>query len=120
MDQNQEGNINDEVQQPAVPNLQIQALMGEVRRMMRAELEPIHDRLDRVEEGTQRGQPQNLPYMHRRERVQPRGVRDEEEGYYGAGFDEEEDRDSVVSHRRYGGRGRELGIGKIIIWVVLR
>ena len=43
MDQNQEGNINDEVQQPAVPNLQIQALMGEMKQMMRAELEPMID-----------------------------------------------------------------------------
>ena len=52
MAQNQERNTNEEVQQPAVPNLQMQALIGEMRRMMRAELEPIHERLDRVEEGT--------------------------------------------------------------------
>ena len=48
MSNNQE-DTTEEVRQPAVPNLQMQALLGEMRRMLRAELEPIHDRLDRVE-----------------------------------------------------------------------
>ena len=30
------------------------------------------------------------------------------------------DHDSVVSDRRYGGGLEKLGIGKIIIWIVLR
>ena len=80
--------------------------MGEMRRMMRAELEHMHDRLDRVEEGTQRGQPHNA-HVHRRERVQPRGVRAEDEKYFWACFEEEYDRESVDNHRRYGGRFRE-------------
>ena len=48
MSNNQE-DTTEEVRQPAVPNLQMQALLGEMRRMSRDELEPIHDRLDRVE-----------------------------------------------------------------------
>lgn len=48
MSNNQE-DTTEEVQQTGVPNLQMQALLGEMRRMLRAELEPIHDRLDRVE-----------------------------------------------------------------------
>ncbi|PON31822.1 hypothetical protein PanWU01x14_366720, partial [Parasponia andersonii] len=42
--------------------------MGEMRRMMRAELEQIHERLDRVEEGgTQRRQPPRRDRVRRRE-----------------------------------------------------
>ena len=52
MSHNRENNTSEEVPQQAVPNLQMQALMGEMRRMMRAELEHIHERLDRVEEGS--------------------------------------------------------------------
>ena len=108
MAQNQEQGTNEEVPQPAVPNLQIQALMGEMRRMMRAELDHLHERLDRVEEGAPREQPQHFPNVQRRERFQPRGVRVEEEEYFGEGFDDENDRESIGNHRRYGGRGREV------------
>ena len=64
MSQNQEKSTNEEVQQQAISNLQMQALMGEVRQMMRVELEHIHERLDRVEEGTQRRQPPIAPNVH--------------------------------------------------------
>jgi hypothetical protein len=37
----------------------MQALLGEMRRMLKAELEPIHERLDRVEAETPRGQQDN-------------------------------------------------------------
>ena len=94
------------------------AMVEEMRRIMRGELEQIHERLDRVENervvqeqnATERmGQGRNVPNVRRRERVQPRRVRDEEDQYYKIVFDEdEEDRDSVDSHRRYGGRGREV------------
>ena len=47
-------------------------------------------------------QPQNTPNVRRRERVQSREVRVEDEEYYGDGFDEENDRNSVVSNKRYG------------------
>jgi hypothetical protein len=46
----------EEFREPEVPNLQMQAMLGEMRRMLRAELEPINERLDRVEAGTPRGQ----------------------------------------------------------------
>ena len=93
-------------------------IVKEMTRMMRGELEQIHKRLDRVE--NERvvqeqnvpepvGQGQNVPNLRRRERVQPRRVRDEEDQYYRASFDEdEEERDSVDSHRRHGRRGREV------------
>ncbi|PON90725.1 hypothetical protein TorRG33x02_133630, partial [Trema orientale] len=41
--------------------------MGEMRWMMMAELEQIHKRLDRVEEGSQRRQPHRRDRLHRRE-----------------------------------------------------
>jgi hypothetical protein len=46
----------EEFRQPEVLNLQMQAMLGEMRRMLRDELEPINERLDRVEVGTPRGQ----------------------------------------------------------------
>ena len=39
----------------------------------------------------------------KKERVQFRGVRDEDEKYYGAGFDKEDDQNLVMSNRRHGG-----------------
>ncbi|PKI67152.1 hypothetical protein CRG98_012480, partial [Punica granatum] len=53
-------------------------------------------------------QPRNAPNARRRERVQPKEVRVEDEENYGAGFDEEDDRDSVVSNKRRAGRFREV------------
>ena len=41
------------------------------------------------------------------ERAQPREVRVQDEEYYGGGFDEEDDRDSIVGNRRYGEQFRE-------------
>ena len=60
MSNNQE-DTTEEVRQPAVPNLQMQALLREMRRMLRAELEPIHDRLDRVEAKAPRGHQHDIP-----------------------------------------------------------
>jgi hypothetical protein len=62
MSSNQE---EEEFQEPEVPNLQMQAMLGEMRRTLRAELEPINERLDRVEAGTPRGQQQNIPNRQR-------------------------------------------------------
>jgi hypothetical protein len=45
----------EEFREPEVLNLQMQAMLGEMRRTLRAELEPINERLDRVEGGTPRG-----------------------------------------------------------------
>jgi hypothetical protein len=55
MSNNQEEDRTEEFRQPAASNLQMQALLGGMRRMLRAELEPIHERLDRVEAETPRG-----------------------------------------------------------------
>ncbi|KAA8531459.1 hypothetical protein F0562_006188 [Nyssa sinensis] len=44
---------------------------------------------------------QNAPNVRRRERVQLRAMRVEDEEPYGTGFDEEDDRDSVVDNRRH-------------------
>ena len=79
MSRNQEKSTSEEVPSQAVLNLQMQALMGEMRRMMRAELEHIHERLNRVEEGTQRGQPPLAPNVHRRGRLHQREVEDLDE-----------------------------------------
>ena len=65
----QERDTHEEAQPQAIPNLQMQALMGEMRRMLRLELEPIHERLDRVDAGTPRGQQQNIPKRQQGRRV---------------------------------------------------
>ena len=45
-----------------------EALVGEMRRMMRGELEQLHERLDKVE-STRAEQPRPVPQARRRERV---------------------------------------------------
>ena len=60
MSHNLEQNTNEEDQSATTQNLQIQALMGEMRRMMRAELELIHEHWGWVE-NTRAGQPQPVP-----------------------------------------------------------
>jgi hypothetical protein len=60
MSNNQE---EEEFQQPEVPNLQMQAMLGEMRHMLRAELKPINKRFDKVEAGTPRGQQRDIPNM---------------------------------------------------------
>ena len=99
MSRNQEGNSTKEAPRLTIPNLQLQ-LMREMRRMLRAELEQVHKRLDRIEIAHLK-QPQNTPNVCKRERVQFRGVRDKDEKYYGAGFDKEDNQDLVVGNRRY-------------------
>lgn len=73
MSQNHGEHANEEAQQQGVPILQMQALMGEMRWMMRAELEQIHVRLDRVEDRAQRGHPQVAPNAQRKNKLH-RGV----------------------------------------------
>ena len=63
MSQNTERSAGNDAPPPTVPNLQIEALMGEMRRMLREECEQIHERLDRVEEGTQRRPRRNRVYQ---------------------------------------------------------
>ena len=61
MSNNQEEDITEGLQPPMDQTLQMQAMLGEMRHMLRAELEPIHERLDRVEVGTPRGQQHENP-----------------------------------------------------------
>jgi len=70
----QEEDTTEEIRQPAASNLQMQALLGEMRRMLRAELEPFHKRLDRVEAETPRGQQQDNPNRQQGGRVLWRNV----------------------------------------------
>ena len=79
MSNNQEEDTTEEFRQPVVPNLQIQALLGEMRRMLRVELEPIHERLDRVEAGTPRGHQQDIPNRQQGGRVAWWNVEEEAE-----------------------------------------
>jgi hypothetical protein len=84
----------------ADPKLFMEAMMSEMRRVMKIEMEQVHERIDQMENRREE-QKQNGRNLRRRERVP---VREEEEEHYGSGFDEEEDRDSIVNNRRPGGR----------------
>jgi len=79
MSNNQEEETTKEFRQPPASNLQMQALLGEMRRMLRAELEPIHERLDRVEAETPRGQQQDNPNRQQGGCVPWRNVEEEAE-----------------------------------------
>ena len=107
MSHNLEQNTNEEDQSATTHNLQIQALMAEMRRMMRTELELIHEHLDRVE-NTHVGQPQPVPQARRRERAPIKGGIDD---YYRDEYDEGED--SIGSYRRdrQGRRARNIDDG---------
>ena len=80
----------------------MEALTSEVKRIFKAELEQFHERMKQSFE-----QPLNPLTMRRRERLPRRGVHVEEEKYDGNGFEDENDHDSTVGDRRYGGRHRE-------------
>ena len=99
-------NISGDVSGRGDLKLLMEALMGEMRRILRVEMEHIHEWIDWVESACVE-QPQNIPNVHRRERVQPRELRVEDEEYYGDKFDKEDDRGSIVRNRRHGGRFRE-------------
>ena len=75
--------------------------MGEMRQIMRVELEHVHERMDRVEDGTQWRQPPFAPNALRRNRLHQREVEDVDE-FEGDDLEDEFDRMSVGSHRRYG------------------
>ncbi|KAA8531333.1 hypothetical protein F0562_006042 [Nyssa sinensis] len=82
----------------------MEVMLSEMRRVMRLELEQVHERIDQME-GAHERQPPNVPNLRRRERVQPREMRVEDEEPYGAGFDEEDDRDSVVAAKQHKSQG---------------
>ena len=80
----------------------MEALISEVKRIFKAELDKFHERVEQSFE-----QPLNPPTRCRRERLPRRGVCVEEDEYDGNGFEDENDHDSVVGDRRYGGRHRK-------------
>jgi hypothetical protein len=84
----------------ADPKVFIEAMMSEMRRVMKIEMEQVHKRIDQMENRREE-QPQNGHNLRRRERVP---LREEDEERYGSGFDEEEDWNSIVNNRRPGGR----------------
>ena len=49
------------------PKLLMEALIGEMRRAMRVEMEQVHERMNRIE-NAHMGQPQIAPNVRRRER----------------------------------------------------
>ena len=76
----------------ADPKVFMEAMMSEMRRVMKIEMEQVHERIDQTENRREE-QPQNGHNLRRRERVPPR---EEDEEHYRSSFDEEEDRDSIV------------------------
>ena len=68
---------------------------------MRLELEQVHERIDRME-NTCVEQPQHAPNVHRREIVQPRHVVVDLVEFNDGGFEEEDDRHSMGSVRKFG------------------
>ena len=88
----------------ADPKMFLEAMMSEMRHVMKMEMTQVHERIDQMENRCEE-QPQNGRNLRRRERVPPR---EEDEERYGSGFDEEEDRDSIVNNRRPRGRFREV------------
>ncbi|KAF5470845.1 hypothetical protein F2P56_011333, partial [Juglans regia] len=79
MSNNQEEDTTEEFRQPPVLNLQMQAMLGEMRCMLRAKLEPIQERLDRVEAETARGQQHDMHNRQHGERGPWRNVDGEAE-----------------------------------------
>ncbi|KAA8550028.1 hypothetical protein F0562_001712 [Nyssa sinensis] len=76
----------------------MEAMMSEMWRVMKLEQEQVHEQIDQMESAHEKLQ--NAPNVGRRERVQPREVRVEDEEPYGTGFDEEDDQDFVVGNKK--------------------
>ena len=69
MNPHQESEAEDDLPQQNVPNLQLQALMGQMERMLTRALEPIQERLDEVDARTRNRQPLNVQNRRRGGRV---------------------------------------------------
>ncbi|KAI9154064.1 hypothetical protein LWI28_020487 [Acer negundo] len=110
MSENKDKGVTDDSSITADLKLWKEALVGEMRRMMRGELEQLHERLDQMD-NSHTEQPQPVPQARRREGVP---VREEVNDYYGDDNDiEEDDRMSNVGAGRFrrgiGGRGARFG-----------
>ncbi|PON67003.1 hypothetical protein PanWU01x14_105850 [Parasponia andersonii] len=93
------------------PKLFMEAIISEMRRVMRAEMEQVHEWIDRIENAYV-GQSQLTPNVRRRERFQLRELRVEDEEYYGDTFSDDANKDSIIGNRRNveqfrGARNRE-------------
>ena len=98
MSENKDIGVTDDSSIPADLRIWKDALVGEMRRMMRGELDQLHERIDQVE-NSRAEQPQSIPQARRRERVP---VREEVNDYYGDDNDiEEDDRMSNVGAGRF-------------------
>ncbi|XP_057501092.1 uncharacterized protein LOC130785067 isoform X6 [Actinidia eriantha] len=105
MSANRDKSTTDDSSIPADLKLWKEALVGEMRQMMRGELEQLHERLDQLE-NSRAEQPQPVPRARRREGAP---IREEVNNYYGDEYGEEED--SVGSRRRNGRDRRERNQG---------
>ena len=75
--------------------------MNEMKRMMKGQMDLIHERLDHIE-SKQVDHPRNTTNRHQRKKVQPREDRTENDEFNQEGFDEDNDQDP--RKRRYGGQ----------------
>ncbi|TXG53753.1 hypothetical protein EZV62_019009 [Acer yangbiense] len=87
MSGNKDKGTTDDSSIPVDLKLWKEALVGEMKWLMREELEHLHERLDQVENARVE-QPQPIPQAHGRERVP---VRREVNDYYGNEYGEEEE-----------------------------
>jgi hypothetical protein len=69
------------------PKVFMEAMMSEMRRVMKIEMEQVHKRIDQMDNRREE-QPQTGRNLRRRGRVP---LREEDEERYGSGFDEKED-----------------------------
>ena len=102
----------------ADPKMFMEAMLSEMRRVMKLELEQMHERIDQME-STREKQPHNVPIVRRRERVQPREVRVEDEDLYRAGLRTKMIGILLLVIGGMEGSLEKLGIGKITTWEVL-
>ncbi|KAB1205737.1 hypothetical protein CJ030_MR7G028078 [Morella rubra] len=102
MSHNSGKSVSDDATTLTDPKVFMEAMVSEMRRVMKFGMEQVHERIDRMENSLEK-QPQNSPNFCRRERVPRREARVEDEEPYGSGFEEEEDRDSIVGYGRHGG-----------------
>ena len=97
-----ESNTNDSAQGEGTRRLMMEAMIGEMRRMMRTEMEQIHARLDRVENAQPEHQPR-VPNVVRRGRAQPREIEEEFDDFEEHGYEDEDNRRFGENFRRFGG-----------------
>ena len=92
MSQNNEGNV----QGGGDVRVMMEALLGEMRRMMQREMEPIQERIDQMENTNRQ---QAAP---RRGRNHPIDIEDDFADSQGGGIEDDDDRETVYAPRRQG------------------